>query len=183
MSDSAHNPFLVAHASKYGSTREVAEVVASVLAEHGHPADVRDAAEVRSIGSYHGVVLGGGLYVGRLHRDALRFLKRHRDGLTGLPLAVFAMGPSSLADDEVAKSRAQLESSLAKVPEVTPDAVAIFGGVVDPAKFPFPLNRMPASDARDWSRILAWAGEVASVLEAQAVPLWPCGSSSPAASA
>jgi hypothetical protein len=54
---------------------------------------------------------------------------------------------------------------------VTPDAVAIFGGVVDPARFRFPLNRMPASDARDWSAIVAWAGEVADVFEAQAVPL------------
>ena len=171
MIESAHNPFLVAHASKYGSTREVAEFVASVLAERGHAADVRDAAEVRDIGYYHGVVLGGGLYVGRLHRDALRFLKRHRDGLTGLPLAVFAMGPSSLADDEVAKARAQLDSSLAKIPEVTPDAVVIFGGVVDPSKFRFPLNRMPASDARDWGAIVDWAGEVAGVFEAQAVPL------------
>jgi menaquinone-dependent protoporphyrinogen oxidase len=171
MIESAHNPFLVAYASKYGSTREVAEVVANVLAEHGHPADVRDAADVRDIGSYHGVVLGGGLYVGRLHRDALRFLKRHCEGLIALPLAVFAMGPSSLADDEVAKARAQLESSLAKVPAVTPDAVAIFGGVVDPSKFRFPLNRMPASDARDWDAIVAWTGEVAGVFEAQEVPL------------
>jgi menaquinone-dependent protoporphyrinogen oxidase len=171
MIESAHNPFLVAHASKYGSTREVAEVVAHVLAERGHHADVRAAAEVRDLASYHGVVLGGGLYVGRLHRDALRFLKRHRDELSGLPLAVFAMGPSSLADDEVAKARAQLESSLAKVPAVTPDAVAIFGGVVDPSKFPFPLNRMPASDARDWEAIVAWSGEIAGVFEAQAVPL------------
>jgi hypothetical protein len=48
------------------------------------------------------------------------------------------------------------------VPELEPLSVAIFGGVVDPAKLPFPLNRMPASDARDWAAIEAWAEEVAA---------------------
>jgi len=162
---------LVAYASKNGSTREVAEVIAGVLRANDYPVDLRDAAEVNEIDSYRGVVLGGSIYIGRLHPDALDFLERHSDRLTELPLAVFALGPRSLADDEVAQSRAQLDSALAKVPEVAPATVAVFGGVVDPTKLRCPFNRLPASDARDWPSIRAWAAETASLFAPQAVPL------------
>jgi hypothetical protein len=52
-----------------------------------------------------------------------------------------------------------------KVPEVHPAAVAIFGGVVDPKRLRFPFNRMPASDARDWASIRAWAGSVGEAFD------------------
>jgi hypothetical protein len=47
------------------------------------------------------------------------------------------------------------------VPEVKPYAVAVFGGVIDPHSLRFPFNRFPASDARDWGAIRAWATELA----------------------
>lgn len=162
---------LVAYASKLGSTREVAEVIAGVLSAQGHDVDLSHVTDVRDLGSYSGVVVGGSIYVGRWHPDALEFLELNSDGLTERPLAVFAMGPRSLTDAAVAQSRAQLNSSLAKVPEVKPATVAIFGGVVDPTKLSCPFNRLPASDARDWTAIREWAAEASSLFAAQAVPL------------
>ena len=155
---------LVAYASKHGSTREVTEAVAARLADEGLAVDVLPAAAVESVAAYDAVVLGGALSMGRWHGDARAFLKRHRDALARLPVAVFAMGPLTLAEDEVAGSRAQLDKALGKVPAVQPTSVAIFGGVVDPAKLRFPMNRMPASDARDWDAIAAWASAVAAAL-------------------
>ncbi len=155
-------PVLVAYASKHGSTAEVAEVVAATLCELGLEVDVRPAAEVEDLSPYGGVVLGGALYMGRLHADARRFLRRNGETLVTLPVAVFGMGPRTLEEKDVASSRAQLEKSLAKRPEVTPFSVTVFGGVVDPAELDFPFNRVPASDARDWDVIHAWAGEVAA---------------------
>jgi hypothetical protein len=55
-------------------------------------------------------------------------------------------------------------SALAKIPEVEPRSVTVFGGVVDPAKLRFPLSRLPASDARDWDAIDDWAGGLARAL-------------------
>jgi menaquinone-dependent protoporphyrinogen oxidase len=121
---------------------------------------VLPAADVHDLDGYDAVVLGGSLYVGRWHRDAVRFLERHREALVSVPLAVFALGPKTLAEAEVADSRAQLEVALSKLPELQPVAVAIFGGVVDPTKLHFPLTRMAASDARNWDEIAAWANEV-----------------------
>jgi menaquinone-dependent protoporphyrinogen oxidase len=162
---------LVAYASKLGSTREVAEVIAGVLSAQGHDVVLSHVTDVHDLDSYGGVVVGGSIYVGQWHPDALEFLELNSGRLAERPLAVFAMGPRSLTDAAVAQSRAQLDSSLAKVPEVKPAIVAIFGGVVDPIKLSCPFNRLPASDARDWTAIREWAVEVSSVFAAQAVPL------------
>ena len=112
-------------------------------------------------------MLGGALYMGRWHADARDFLRRHRRLLAALRLAVFAMGPRTLAESDVEESHEQLDNALAMVPELEPVSVAIFGGVVDPAKLRFPFNRMPASDARDWDAIHAWAQDVAEKLEVE----------------
>jgi menaquinone-dependent protoporphyrinogen oxidase len=154
---------LVAHATKHGSTRDVAEAIAATLREHDLDVDERSAADHVDVDAYDGVVLGGALYTGRLHPDARRFLRRHRDALTRIPLAVFAMGPRTLDQKDVESSRQQLDRELAKLPEIEPEAIAIFGGVVEPSTLHFPLNRMPASDARDWSAIRAWAEDLAGL--------------------
>lgn len=157
---------LIAYATKHGSTKEVAEVIASALRAEGHRADVFNAHDVDDVRRYTTVVLGGPLYVGHWHRDAVAFLKRQEHALAHMPLAVFAMGPKTLADADVASARAQLDHALASSP-LKPATVAIFGGVVDPSRLHFPLNRMPASDARDWHVIKSWAREIGA-LEARA---------------
>jgi len=157
---------LVAYASKKGSTAEVATFVAKRLRERGLVADVRRAAEVEDVARYDGVVIGGSLYFGRWHDDARAFLNRFRTPLADRPLAVFALGPKTAAPDDLAESRAQLERALGNA---EPTTVAVFGGVIDPDKLRFPFNRMPASDARDWTAIAAWADEVASLVTRQEV--------------
>ena len=154
---------LVSFASRHGSTREVAETVALTLRERGLRVELAPATEVADVSSHDGVVLGSALYTGRVHRDARRFLKRHRAALSQLRLAVFAMGPRTLDESDVAQSRTQLERELARVPEIQPVSIEIFGGVVDPAKLHFPFNRMPATDARDWDAIRNWADEIADL--------------------
>jgi menaquinone-dependent protoporphyrinogen oxidase len=161
---------LLAYATKHGSTQEVAGSIAETLAASGYEVDVRAAADVRDLGGYDGVILGGALYMGRWHGGAVGFLERHRHALATIPIAVFAMGPHTLADVDVASARAQLDRALAKVTDVSPSAVAIFGGVIDPTTLRFPLNRMHASDARDWQAITAWANDVAAIFSGAAQP-------------
>ena len=162
-------PLLVVYASKHGSTQEVAEAIARRLGESGLEVELRCAADVADLTAYDGVVLGGALYFGRLHQDAARFLAKHRLELAERPPAIFALGPKTADAQGLAESRAQLDKALAKVPEVEPRSVAVFGGVVDPAKLRFPLSRLPASDARDWDAIDEWADDVAATLGSPAL--------------
>ena len=155
---------LIAYATKHGSTREVAATVADELAVQGFETEFLPAGEVEDLSRYEGVVLGSALYMGRLHRDARRFLKRHESTLSTLPIAVFAMGPQEMVRSQVRSSRQQLDRALAKTPKVRPVDTAIFGGVVDPSELHFPFNKMAQSDARDWDEIGQWAHEVGVVL-------------------
>ena len=152
---------LVAYGTKHGSTREVAESIAATLEEQDLDVETRPAADVDDLSRYDGVVVGGSLYMGRWHPDARGFLRRQREALATRPVAVFAIGPRTTEAKDVAGARAQLDGALAKLTAVDPFAVTVFGGVVDPSKLRFPLNRMQASDARDWEAIHAWARDIA----------------------
>ena len=153
---------LVAYATRHGSTREVAESIACTLKAFAADVEFGEAREVRSQPG-HGpgqarrwtlVVLGAPLYSGRWHRDAHRFLRRHRKELAGVPVAVFGMGPRK--DDVLAweRSRTQLDRALAKHSWLTPTAVMVFGGVDPP-------DKRPRRDLRDWTKIDAWAASIA----------------------
>jgi hypothetical protein len=72
------------------------------------------------------------------------------------------MGPKTSDPDELAATREQLDLALKRLPPVDAEPIAIFGGVIDPAKLHFPFNRLPASDARDWPVIQSFADSFAS---------------------
>jgi len=152
---------LVTYATKKGSTKEVAEAIALRLGGHGIVVELQPAGDVLDLEGYDGVVVGGALYMGRVHPDARKLLKRFRDRLEEMPVAVFAMGPLTTSEKDLAGARKQLDHALGKTPEIEAVAVAIFGGVVVPDRLHFPFSRMPATDARDWEAIRAWADEVA----------------------
>jgi menaquinone-dependent protoporphyrinogen oxidase len=154
-------PVLVAYATKRESTHEVADAVAATLRELGHEVEVRPAAEVTTLSPYAAVVIGGALYMGRWHHDARQFLSSNREALATMPVAVFAMGPRTTGEADIAGSREQLDAALAKESQLEPISVAIFGGVIDPAKLRFPFRNMGATDARDWDAIRSWADTIA----------------------
>ncbi|MEA3458686.1 MAG: flavodoxin domain-containing protein [Candidatus Thermoplasmatota archaeon] len=161
---------LVGYATRYGSTQEVAEAVAATLREHGLEVDIQPMRKVRTLAGYRAVVLGAPLFMFHWHKDALRFLSRHREALTERPVAIFVLGPTH--DDEDEKewqdSRTQIDKELAKFPWLTPVALEMFGGKYDPAKLRFPINLLagkePASDIRDWTAIRAWADSIRALL-------------------
>lgn len=155
---------LIAYASRHGSTREVAETVERILAANGVQTTTLPVLEVRDLEGYTGVVLGGSIYQTALQREALLFLRRHREALGQLPLALFALGPIRDEPQEWLRSRQQLDASLNQVPGLRPRSVAIFGGVINPARLPHPMSRLPPSDNRDWDAIKAWSREVAEQL-------------------
>ena len=148
---------LVAYATRYGSTEEVAAEIARVLREDGAEVELACMRDVRGLDGYALVVLGAPLYMGRLLREARSFLKRNKVSLAAVPHAVFALGPVGDKEGVEDESRAQFERALAEVPELDPVAVALFWGVIRPERMRFPFNRMPAGDWRDWGEIHRFA--------------------------
>jgi menaquinone-dependent protoporphyrinogen oxidase len=165
-------PILVTYATRYGSTREVAELIASVLRERGIESEVVPMPDVQSLEHYQSVVMGAPLYIGRWHKDAQRFLALHREALMKREVAIFTLGPTQDEVEDWEDVRTQLEKQMASVPWLNPVSSQLFGGKYDPETLRFPdtllallpaspLHDMPASDVRDWSAIRAWSEELA----------------------
>lgn len=154
---------LVAYATRYGSTKEVAEAVEQSLREAGVGTDIQPLKSVKSLDPYAAVVMGAPLQMFRWHKDAHSFLKRHRDALAGVPVAVFALGPFNDVEKEWREVREQLDKELAKHPWFAPMVREIFGGKFDPAslsgrwKLLPAVSKLPAADIRDWDAIRTWA--------------------------
>jgi menaquinone-dependent protoporphyrinogen oxidase len=161
---------LVAYATRNGSTQEVAEAIVGTLRACGADARLQAARDVRSLAPrFELIVLGAPIYSGRWHRDAHRFLRRHRKDLGTVPVAVFGMGPRRPDPQAWQRSRAQLDRALAKHSWLQPVAVTVFGGT-DPPK---PVRR--CRDLRDWTQIEAWATSLANPTG------WPAAGRRPAA--
>ncbi|MBA4399751.1 MAG: flavodoxin [Anaerolinea sp.] len=160
---------LVAFATTHGATQEVAEEVAAVLRDHGYEVEVQPARAVKSLAGCGAVVLGASLYMMHMHKDAARFLSRHKRAFNeGLPFAIFAGGPFDKADAAVwAEVRKRLDGDLANYPWLKPISTLVIGGKFDPTGLRFPWNLLPAlkqmssSDLRDWQAIRTWAGSLA----------------------
>ncbi len=157
---------LVAYATERGSTAEIAEAVAETLRDAGLEVDLIHAARVVSLDAYRAIVVGGAMAIGHLHPDAQRFLKRFREDLCSMQLAIFGVGSRTTEPSNLEACRRQLDQALGRVPEAQPFAVTIFGGVLDPAELRSAFNPLAAVDARDWFAIRTWAALVGSRLEA-----------------
>lgn len=167
---------LVTYATRYGSTREVAETVAEVLTTAAIDVRLESVGDVgdADVGGCAAVVVGTPFYLGSPLKEVTAFLERHEATLRQKPVALFALGPVR-ADDDLAAARAQLDGMTAKHPWLKPVAATMFVGKYDPTHLRLrdrlvtlppasPLHAVEAHDDRDWESIRAWAAALPNLL-------------------
>src|SRR5687768_17499918 len=88
---------LVAVASKHGSTREIAQVIAEELRALGLAADLREAGVVSDLDGYDAAIVGSAVYMGNWLPEARRLLAREGMWPTTIPVWLFSSGP--IGDD------------------------------------------------------------------------------------
>jgi menaquinone-dependent protoporphyrinogen oxidase len=109
---------LVAYATMAGSTAEVAQAVAEEISKSGVQVDVLPISEIGDLGAYDGVVVGAPMIMG-WHRQAKKFLKRHRTALQQVPLAIFVLAISLTETGEMSLEGVEVtvDENLPKPPE------------------------------------------------------------------
>ncbi|MFG2030590.1 flavodoxin domain-containing protein [Streptomyces sp. NPDC048825] len=157
---------LVAYGTTNGSTAQIAEAVAAVLRKEGFTSEALPAGSVTRVTPYDAVVVGGGLYAGRWHKDARRFVRRHRRELAERPLWLFSSGPLDASASErdippvpgVKKAMTRLDAR----------GHVTFGGCLEEGAKGFIARKIVSSgkggDFRNFPEIEAWAARVAGEL-------------------
>ena len=166
-----HARVLVAYASKYGATAEIAEKIGEVIRSAGPVVDVLPAGRVSDLTPYEAVVLGSAVYVGQWRKQAVRFLKANEKKLSALAVWLFSSGPTGEGDPaELLKGWRFPEGQQPLADRIQPKGIAVFHGAIDSKKLGFVETRMikmvkaSLGDFRDWRAITAWAVSTADAL-------------------
>ena len=159
--------FLVAYATRYGSTAEVAEAIGDELRKAGEAVDVRPVDEVRDLSPYRAVIIGSPIYMGKWLPEPQVFIEQHQKRLRTIPVAYFAVG-LTIADGDPDTLR-KAEASMDQVRMLlNPVDIGLFPGRLEDGSLSFPnrtiikLSRAKTGDFRDWDAVRAWAREVRS---------------------
>ena len=163
---------LVAYASKYGATKEIAEKIGQVLKDAGFTVDVLPADRATTVGSYQAVVLGSAVYIGSWRKGAAKFLKTNEKTLAEKMVWLFSSGPTGQGDPVELVKGWRFPKALQHIADrVKPRDIALFQGAAFPEKLSA-INRWmmkkvkaPLGDFRDWNAITVWAGSIAAKLK------------------
>ncbi|MBN1888530.1 MAG: flavodoxin domain-containing protein [Thermoflexales bacterium] len=163
---------LVAYATKYGATAEIAGKIGQALRQAGLHADVLPAGRVKDLTPYGAVVLGSAVYIGLWRKEAATFLKANEKALAERPVWLFSSGPTGEGDAAQLTEGWRFPKSLQPIADhIRPRDIAIFHGDVNVNKLNLIERWMlknvqsPSGDFRDWEAIAAWATAIADALK------------------
>jgi menaquinone-dependent protoporphyrinogen oxidase len=163
---------LVAFATKYGATAEIAEKIGEVLQQAGLEADVLPAERATDLSAYQAVILGSAVYIGRWRKEAVKFLQANEQTLAEKPVWLFSSGPTGEGDPVELLQGWRFPGKLQPIVDrIQPRDIAVFHGAVDVNKLNFIQKWMlknvkaPVGDFRDWEAITSWARAIADELK------------------
>ena len=162
---------LVAYASKYGATAQIAERIGEVLRGAGLDVDVQPADRVKDLSPYAAVVLGSAVYAGSWLKSAADFLRSNEQALAERSVWLFSSGPTGEGDPVELLKGWRFPQALQPVADrIRPRDVAVFHGAIDMSKLSFPERllvrgiKAAVGDFRDWDTIAAWATGIAGAI-------------------
>ncbi|ULE32866.1 flavodoxin domain-containing protein [Mycobacterium sp. IDR2000157661] len=159
---------LIAFGSKRGGTAGLAGMIGDAFTDAGVEAMVSTAGDVDDLTGFDAVIVVGALYMNRWHRDARRFVRRHKDALRRLPVWLVSSGP---LDDSAEEHDIPPTPQVRKiVTTIGAQGHATFGGRLESGARGFPAHAMARDNAGDWrdqTHVRRWVGSVCRHLASQ----------------
>lgn len=164
---------LVVHATKTGSTGELAGWIAEAIRAHGHRVTESPAATAPAPGGFDAVVVGSGIRAGHWHSPAVGWVSAHAEALHRLPVITFtgslkAADPEPASIEEVAGYTTRVMEPLG----IHPVAHGSLVGAYDPRKVSLPerllmkaLRRGAPADDRDPQTVRDWVADALAAIE------------------
>jgi len=169
---------LVAYASKYGSTKGIAEFIGEKLRSHGLDVDVKDAALAGDPSGYDAFVVGSALFMGHWMKEAKEFVSKNRSALASRPTWIFSSGPTGTKETDKKGRNLREISGPTELGDLRSwihplDHKVFFGAFfADRLKgtyglFARMIPKDEQGDFRNWPEIEAWANGIVSALSVQ----------------
>ncbi|SDL44464.1 menaquinone-dependent protoporphyrinogen oxidase [Arthrobacter sp. ov407] len=164
---------LVAYASAFGSSREIAQHVASRMAVALGEVECRSVEEVEAVSGYEAVVVGSAIHNQAWLQPALLFFNGHADELATRPVWAFSVGMADALPRPFRKRGSALQQERLAgvlVKEVPLRGHKIFSGVYKAGQMPAPLLMLfrliggRFGDLRDWAAVDGWADQITGQL-------------------
>lgn len=159
---------LTTYATRFGSTKDVAEAIADELRSLDRAVDVRPVQEADGLHGYACALIGSAVQEGAWLPEAVDFVRSNAGALQGMRVALFTVHIQNLGEDS--ESRRKRLAYLDTVrPLLDPVAEAFFAGRFARRAAPLLLPRWlalltPSVDLRNMKRVRAWARGVAPAL-------------------
>jgi menaquinone-dependent protoporphyrinogen oxidase len=159
---------LVAYASRYGSTRQVAERIALELTQSGRTAEAAPLTAELDLGKYDAFVIGSAVFYGKWMQEAVEFVRNNAGLISTRPVWLFSSGPLGGVMKERGSAIPMEIPELERI--VRSRGHRIFFGRLERQS----LGRLDGfvakvvgiqGDFRDWDDIAGWAAEIAHALE------------------
>lgn len=174
-------PILIAYATFHGSTREIADRIASRLHAAGFAVDCRSVDHVYSIENYSAVILGSAVHGNQWLKDAQKFLDVEAMGLRMRPVWTFSVGMAPavkgtkwVRDRAVRRESQHIDLTIArKLPQVKDHR--LFAGkdegadMAGPVKWVWGCVGGRFGDFRDWNEIDEWSEIIAKELKLEGI--------------
>ncbi|MEW6142143.1 MAG: flavodoxin domain-containing protein [Chloroflexota bacterium] len=166
------NKVLVAFASKYGATAEIANRVGQIIRKEGFEVDVLPFNRVVDLAQYKAVIISSAVYIGQWRKEAVKFVTQNEKLLTERQVWIFSSGPTGEGDAMELMSGWKYPGKLKPAIErIHPNDIAVFHGLIDMKRLNFMerfmINRVKAAsgDFRKWDAVDKWAAGIAKALK------------------
>ena len=155
---------LVAYATRFGSTHEVASAIVRELNAAGLQAQSAEADNALSPDDFDAFVIGSPMYGGTWMSDAAMFTAIMAERIGGGPVALFSIGTLGVNNPDA--GHAEHNAFVERIGSVAPGLNVIghtdFTGYFERANLPWYLRILdcfvpnPQGDHRDWAAIKEW---------------------------
>jgi len=165
---------LIAYATKYGSTKGIAERIAAKLTDEGLDVDIEtvESASIETAGDlaqYDAFVIGSAVFAAHWMKPAARFIRDFSQLLASRPVWLFSVGPLGPKQAAPMKPRDFDENTAA----VGAREHRVFYGAMDVARLRGAdrllslMFKSTQGEFRDWDEIESWAMSIARELPRQ----------------
>lgn len=181
---------MIVFRTRFGSTDEIAHEIAEELEKHKIITEVlslKDGEKIPSLDEFEGIIVGSGIKMGRWTKEAIVFLKKHREILNNKVLGLFVSSGEAANPQTYAEAREKYLENIMKITGVKADMAEAFGGVFDfsnnsnysflekkilqrlakSSKIGIIIQDGKVNDFRNWQLIRNWATDFGHLVNIQ----------------